>query len=60
MARAQVATAAAALSDEIENKLEDIVYRVPGGSNVRPLIQSSIQIVLAAAIEGVLRKRSVS
>ena len=39
------------LSDEIGKKLETIIDRVPGGINVRPLIESSIQIALAAALE---------
>ena len=32
------------LSDEIGKKLESIIDRVPGGVNVRPLIESSVQI----------------
>ena len=58
VARAQVATGAAMLSDEIEKKLENMIDRVPGGIEVRPLIESSIQVVLAAAVEGLLRRRS--
>jgi hypothetical protein len=58
VAQAQVATGAALLSDEIEKKLENMIDRVPGGINVRPLIESSIQIALAAALEGLLRRRS--
>ena len=46
------------LSDEIEKKLENLIDRVPGGIEVRPLIESSIQVVLAAAVEGLLRRRS--
>jgi hypothetical protein len=55
-AQAQVATGAAMLSDEIEKKLENIIDRVPGGIKVRPLIESSIQVALAAALEGLLRR----
>jgi hypothetical protein len=58
IAQAQVATGAAMLSDEIEKKLENIIERVPGGIKVRPLIESSIQVALAAALEGLLRKHS--
>jgi hypothetical protein len=46
------------LSDEIGKKLETIIDRVPGGINVRPLIESLIQVALAAALEGLLRRRS--
>jgi hypothetical protein len=58
VAQSQVATGAAMLSDEIEKKLENIIDRVPGGIKVRPLIESSIQVALAAALEGLLRRRS--
>jgi hypothetical protein len=42
-AQAQVATGAAKLSDEIERRLERVIDRVPGGIEVRPLIESTIQ-----------------
>jgi hypothetical protein len=58
VAQAQVATGAAMLSDEIEKKLENVIGRVPGGIKVRPLIESSIQVALAAALEGLLRRHS--
>ena len=58
VAQSQVATGATMLSDEIGKKLETIIDRVPGGINVRPLIESSIQVALAAALEGLLRRRS--
>jgi hypothetical protein len=58
VARSQVATAAATLSDEIDKKLEDLVDRVPGGMRIRPLIVSSLQVVLAAALEGLLQGTS--
>jgi hypothetical protein len=58
VAQSQVATGATMLSDEIGKKLETIIDRVPGGINVRPLIESSVQIALAAALEGLLRKRT--
>ena len=57
VARAQVATGAAMLSDEIEKKLESFIDRAPGGIEVRPLIESAIQVALAAALEGLLRRR---
>ena len=46
------------LSDEIAKKLETYIDRLPGGINVRPLIESSVQVALAAALEGLLRKRA--
>jgi hypothetical protein len=58
VAQSHVATGATMLSDEIGKKLETYIDRVPGGVNVRPLIESSVQIALAAALEGLLRKRS--
>jgi hypothetical protein len=58
VAQAQVATGAAMLSDEIEKRLENVIDRVPGGIKVRPLIESSIQVALAAALEGLLRRHS--
>jgi hypothetical protein len=57
-AQSQVATGATMLSDEIGKKLESYVDRLPGGINVRPLIESSVQVALAAALEGLLRKRA--
>ena len=38
-AQTHVAKGAAMLSDAIEQKLEDVIDRVPGGSEVRPLIE---------------------
>jgi hypothetical protein len=58
VAQSQVATGATLLSDEIGRKLENYLDRLPGGINVRPLIESSVQVALAAALEGLLRKRS--
>ena len=40
VAQLRVAAGAEMLSDEIEKKLENIIDRVPGGINVRPLIES--------------------
>lgn len=58
VAQAQVATGAAMLSDELEKRLENVIDRVPGGIKVRPLVESSIQVALAAALEGLLRRHS--
>jgi hypothetical protein len=58
VAQSQVATGATILSDEIGKKLENVIDRLPGGINVRPLIESSVQVALAAALEGLLRKRA--
>jgi hypothetical protein len=57
-AQAQIASGAAGLSDEIERRLENVIDRVPGGIQIRPLIESAIQIALASALEGLLRRRS--
>ena len=46
------------LSDEIGKKLGNVIDRIPGRINVRPLIESSVQVALAAALEGLLRKRA--
>jgi Protein of unknown function (DUF3618) len=56
-AQAHVASGTARLSDEIERRLENVIDGVPGGSQVRPLIASTIQIALAAALENLLRRR---
>jgi len=56
-AQTQVAKGAAMLSDAIEDKLEDVIDRVPGGSQVRPLIESTVQVALASALEALLQKR---
>src|SRR5260370_11624 len=58
VAQSQVATGATMLSDEIGKKLENYIDRLPSGINVRPLIESSVQIALAAALEALLRKRN--
>ena len=56
-AQAQVAAGASKLSDEIEKRLEDVIDRVPGGFQARPLIESALQIAITAALEGLLQKR---
>jgi hypothetical protein len=56
-AQTHVAKGAAMLSDAIEQKLEDVIDRVPGGSEVRPLIESTVQIALATALEALLQRR---
>jgi len=58
VAQAQIATGAAKLSDEVERRLENVVDRVPGGPEVRPLIEAAVQIALAAALEGLFLKRT--
>ena len=57
-AQAHVANGTAKLSDEIERRLESVIDGVPGGVQVRPLISSTVQIALAAALENLLRRRS--
>jgi hypothetical protein len=56
-AQTHVAKGAAMLSDAIEQKLEDVIDRVPGGSEVRPLVESTVQMALAAALEAIMQKR---
>ena len=56
-AQTHVAKGASMLSDAIEDKLEDVIDRVPGGSQVRPLIDSTVQMALATALEALLRGR---
>jgi hypothetical protein len=56
-AQTHVAKGAAMLSDAIDDKLEDVIDRVPGGSQVRPLIESTVQVALAAALEALLQRR---
>jgi Protein of unknown function (DUF3618) len=56
-AQTHVAKGAAMLSDAIEDKLEDVIDRVPGGSQVRPLIESTVQVALATALEAIMQKR---
>jgi hypothetical protein len=56
-AQTHIAKGAAMLSDAIEDKLEDVIDRVPGGSQVRPLIESTVQVALATALEALLETR---
>ena len=56
-AQTHAARGAAMLSVAIEDKLEDVIDRVPGGSQVRPLIESTVQVSLATALEALLQKR---
>jgi hypothetical protein len=56
VAQAQVATGAGRFADEVERKLETVIGRVPGGAEVRPLIESVVQIVLSATLESLFRK----
>jgi hypothetical protein len=58
VAQTQIATGAAKFSDEVERRLENVVDRVPGGPEVRPLVQAAIQIALSAALEGLFLKRN--
>jgi len=56
VAQTHVAKGAAMFSDAIEQKLEDMIDRVPGGSEVRPLIESTVQMALATALEALTQK----
>jgi hypothetical protein len=57
-AQAQIANGAARFSDEVERKLEDVIDRVPGGPEIRPLVQAALQIALSAALEGLFLRRN--
>jgi hypothetical protein len=57
-AQTHVAKGAAMLSDAIEQKLEDVIDRVPGGSEVRRLIESTVQVALATALDALTQKWS--
>ena len=46
------------LSDAIEQKLEDVIDRVPGGSEVRQLMKSTVQVALATALDALTQKWS--
>jgi hypothetical protein len=56
-AQTYVASGAAVLSDAIADKLEDVIDRVPGGSQVRPLIESTVQVALATTLEALFQRR---
>jgi hypothetical protein len=56
-AQNHVEKGASMLSEAMERKLEDVIDRVPGGSEVRPLIESTVQIALATALEALLQER---
>ena len=43
------------LSDAIEQK--GMIDRMPRGSKVRPLIESTVQVALAIALDSLLQKR---
>jgi hypothetical protein len=58
VAQGQIATGAARFSDEVERRLENVIDQVPGGPEVRPLIEAAIQIALSAALEGLFLKRN--
>jgi hypothetical protein len=44
------------LSDAIEQKLEDVIDRVPGGPEVRLLIVSTVQVALTSALDSLTQK----
>jgi hypothetical protein len=58
VAQAQIATGAARFSDEVERRLENVIDRVPGGPEARPLVEAALQIALSAALEGLFLKRN--
>ena len=55
-AQTHVAKGAAMLSNAIELKLEDVIDRVPGGPEVRPLIVSTVQVALTSALDSLTQK----
>jgi hypothetical protein len=57
-AKAHVAASATQLSDAIERGLDDFVADIPVSAAVRPLIESTIQMILLAALEVMLPRTS--
>jgi hypothetical protein len=57
VAQAKIETGAANFSDEVERRLESVIHRVPGGPEVRPLVQAAVQIALSAAVDSLLHRR---
>ncbi len=55
-AQTHVEKGASMLSDVIEQKLEGVIDRVPGGSEVRPFIESTVQIAVATGLEALLQR----
>jgi hypothetical protein len=53
-----IAKGAAMLSDAIEEKLDDVIDRTPGGPQVRPLVESTVQVALATALEALLQRHA--
>jgi uncharacterized protein (UPF0210 family) len=58
VARTQVAAGASMLSDEIEKTLDKVIDSAPGGLKVRSLVEASIQLALAAALEGLFSDKA--
>jgi hypothetical protein len=56
-AQTHVEKGASMLSEAIEQKLEGMIDRVPGGHEIRPLIESTVQVALATALEALLQGR---
>jgi Protein of unknown function (DUF3618) len=57
-AQTHVAKGATMLSDTIEQRLEDVIDRVPWGSEVHPLIASTVHMALATALDALTQKWS--
>jgi hypothetical protein len=56
-ANSHVAATAGQLSDVVEQKVDNLVGRLPESGSLRPLIQSAVQIALVAGIEALLSSR---
>jgi hypothetical protein len=57
-AQTHVAKGTTMLSDAIEQRLEDVIDRVPWGSEVHPLIASTVHMALATALDALTQKWS--
>jgi hypothetical protein len=55
LAQAQIVCGAGKVSDAIERKIGDTVDILPGGAGIKPLLVSGIQILLSAALGGLMR-----
>jgi hypothetical protein len=55
LAQTQITAGASKLSDEIEKKISDTVDALPGSAEVKPLLVSGVQILLATALGALLR-----
>jgi hypothetical protein len=56
VAKSHIEAGVSNLADTIEKKLEGAIDIVPSGSSARPLVESAMKVLLAAALEGLIAK----